>query len=108
MGGSAVPDGVVSKTPGTGQTECLRGLSGLLLCVIGALEHDTVPIYFGSGGTDGGNCASGSVWDVLKLLCPPHGQCASTEVRAKLSPCFLLRCSAMASALWPKPILELP
>lgn len=85
MGGSAVPDGVVSRAPGTAQTGCLRGLLGLLLCVVGALEHEAVPIYFGSGRIDGGKCASGSVWDVLELLCPPRGQRASTEVRANFT-----------------------
>lgn len=67
-----------------------------------------MPICFGSGGIDGGKCASGSVWDVLELLRPPRGQCASTEVRAKLYPCFLLGCSREAAALWPKPLPELP
>lgn len=66
-----------------------------------------MPIYFGSGGIDGGKCASGSVWDVLELLCPPRRQRASTEVRAKLYPCFLLSCSGGAAALWPKPFPEL-
>lgn len=67
-----------------------------------------MPIYFGSGGIDGGKCASGRVWDVLELLRPPRRQCASTEVRAKLYPCFLLSCSGEAAALWPKLFPELP
>lgn len=67
-----------------------------------------MPIYFGSDGINGGKCASGSVWDVLKLLRPPCGKHASTEVRAKLYPCFLLSCSGEADALWPKPFPELP
>lgn len=57
-----------------------------------------MPIYFGSSGTDGEKCASGSVWDVLKLLCPSCGQCASTEVKARPYPCF---CSAAFERLLP-------
>lgn len=67
-----------------------------------------MPIYFGSSGIDGEKCASGSVWDVLELLCPPCGHCASTEVRAKLYPCFLLSCSSEAAALRPVIFREQP
>lgn len=108
MGGSAVPDGVVGGAPGIVQTGCLRGALWAALCVVGAFEQEAVPIYFGSGGIDGGKYASGSVWDVLELLCPPHRQDANAEVRAKFCPCFLLSCSEEAAALWLKPLPELP
>lgn len=104
--GSAVPDGVVSRAPGAVEAQWLRGALGLLLCLTGALEQESVPVYFGSGGTDGGKCASGSVWDVLELLRPLCGQHASAEVRAKLYPPFQLGCSGDAAALWPKPSLS--
>lgn len=98
-----MPDGVVSRAPGAEEAQWLRGALGLLLCLTGGLEQEPVPIYFGSAGTDGGKCASGSVWDVLELLRPLCGQHASAEVRAKFYPPFQLGCSGDAAALWPKP-----
>lgn len=105
MEGSTLPDGVGSRAPGLGACE---GLWGLPLCAVGALEWEAVPIYFGSNGVDGEKCASGSVWDVLELLWPPCGQCASTEVRARLYPCFLLSSSLEAAALHSVIFLEQP
>lgn len=103
-----MPDGVVSRAPGAEEAQWLRGALGLLLCLTGGLEQEPVPIYFGSAGTDGGKCASGSVWDVLELLRPLCGQHASAEVRAKFYPPFQLGCSGDAAALWPKPSLSSP